>query len=118
MTTTLSTRDQEIVPGISKRRQGPDQRRAQSRDEAGATSEGFLTDDLALATVLGMQGYDTSNLVRRRQDSRLAEWYFERDNHLDEIVREYRSGSHSVEPGRFIKKLHSVRRQLYTFLDH
>jgi hypothetical protein len=77
----------------------------------------FCTDDLALATVLCMQGFDTSRLVRPKKNSRQAEWEFDRDDRLDKIVSDYNSGTHQVEPRQFMSTLKRVRRQLYLFLD-
>jgi hypothetical protein len=65
-----------------------------------------------------MQGFGASRLVRKRQDSRQAEWQFDRDDRLDKIVSEYNSGTHQVEPRQFMSTLKKVRRQLYGFLDH
>jgi hypothetical protein len=76
----------------------------------------FCTDDLALATVLCMQGYDTSGL-ERIGTSRQAEWKFDRDDQLDQMVRDYNSGTHRVEPRQFMSTLKRVRKQLYSFLD-
>lgn len=75
----------------------------------------FCTDDLALATVLCMQGFDTSGLVWKKRTSRQAEWLFDRDDRLDKIVSEYNSGTHQVEPRQFMTTLKKVRKQLYAF---
>lgn len=64
-----------------------------------------------------MQGYDTGGLVRPKQQSRQAEWRFDRDDRLDKIVSDYNSGTHQVEPRQFMSTLKRVRRQLYVFLD-
>lgn len=77
----------------------------------------FCTDDLALATVLCMQGFDTGTIVQKSKNSRQAEWQFDRDGRLDQIVSNYNSGTHQVEPRQFMTTLKKVRRQLYGFLD-
>lgn len=64
-----------------------------------------------------MQGFDTSALVMPKQDSRQAEWQFDRDDRLDKIVSEYNLGTLKVEPRQFMSTLKRVRRQLYAFLD-
>jgi len=91
--------------------------RIPSSSQQSAAANLFYTDDLALATVLCMQGYDTGGLSRKREDSRQAEWMFGRNDQLDEIVRDYNSGTHRVEPRQFMSTLKKVRRQLYSFLD-
>ncbi|MBS0550728.1 MAG: hypothetical protein JSR24_23475 [Proteobacteria bacterium] len=83
----------------------------------GTNAEKFRTNDLALATVLCMQGYDTTRLVRKRQDRQEAEWEFDRDDRLDKVVIEYGAGTHQVEPRHFMANLQKVRKQLYGFLD-
>lgn len=84
-----------------------------------APADVFCTDDLALATILCMQGFDTTRLVWKNQNSRSqqAEWEFDRDERLDKIVSDYNSGTHRVEPRQFMTHLKKVRRGLYAFLD-
>lgn len=64
-----------------------------------------------------MQGFDTSGLVWKEQGRRQAEWEFDRDERLDQIVSNYNSGTHQVEPRQFMTTLKKVRKQLYAFLD-
>lgn len=64
-----------------------------------------------------MQGYDTSSLVWKSADRRQAEWQFDRDDRLDQLVSDYNSGTHRVEPRQFMTNLKKVRKQLYAFID-
>lgn len=89
-----------------------------SSQQPAVAGQVFRTDDLALATVLCMQGYDTSGLKTISPDSRQAEWAFDRDDRLDKIVSDYNSGTHQVEPRQFMTTLKRVRKQLYHFLDN
>lgn len=75
----------------------------------------FRTDDLALATVLGIEGQPHDRL---EMDGDGAEWVFDDCEELRAVVEMYGRNKSRVEPRRFMREVRSVRDELYAFLDN
>ncbi len=74
------------------------------------------TDEMSLAVVLSMEGYD---LLMVRQ-GRVVIWVIpenDADESAHEIVHEYVSGAYRVEPRNFMREVREVRTRLYDFLN-
>lgn len=72
------------------------------------------TDDLALATVLRVRGFDHDRL---ELDGETARWVFTGDGELHATVRQYNAGECMVEPRRYNRTLRETRRILFKFLN-
>jgi hypothetical protein len=73
----------------------------------------FHTNDLALATVLHVEGRKMERL--ELQDG-VAFWVFELSPQYRRIVDEYEAKTYRVEPKTYNQTLRHVRRELFTFL--
>jgi Domain of unknown function (DUF5659) len=76
------------------------------------------TDDMVLATVLKMHGYECE-LTKSTGSSERVYWVCENtDAALTALVNEYIHGEYRVEPQEFIKRVREVRQALYKFIGH
>src|SRR5580765_5433536 len=74
------------------------------------------TEEMSLATVLRMHGYEPKMDKRGRR----VVWVVEEDavdDYLKDLIREYLSGELRIEPRRFVREFTLVRMELYNFLD-
>lgn len=76
----------------------------------------FETQDLTLAGVLHLHGFDTPTM--RRVGAKRGAWVYERDAYLDELVRDYNAGTVNVEPRKLMNAVGKVRSDLYRYLGH
>lgn len=74
----------------------------------------FRTSDMTLASLLCLEGF-SGEIQRTSPRSKEAEWVFERDEKLDQVVTGYVSGDYRVEPKQFMQQLTKVRRDLHDF---
>jgi hypothetical protein len=81
----------------------------------GTAMKTIRTDDLALATVLHIRGFEPD---RFELDGEKALWVFSGDGDLHATIRQYNAGECLVEPRRYNKALRETRRALFTFLHH
>lgn len=75
------------------------------------------TDDLALATVLFLHGYNP----RMERGRRGVVWILSKDEvddaeFVEDLVTDYIAGGCRVEPRRFARELGAVRSNMYMFL--
>lgn len=79
----------------------------------------FKTDDMALATVLSINGYEYK-LVKLTNSKAL--WAFthtdEQEDDFDTLLDAFDSYECAVEPRQFVLKLAEIRSELYTFLPN
>lgn len=80
------------------------------------TEDRFETEDLTLAGVLHMHGFDAPTM--RRVGAKRCAWVYDRDAYLDELVRDYNSGTCNVEPRKLTATLGRVRSAMYKYLGH
>lgn len=78
------------------------------------------TDDMALATVLSLNGYTPEPRRSKPGDSRVI-WVIEYDDNtnvilLENVVNEYIQGECRVEPMEFLRRVRRVRKELYSLL--
>lgn len=80
-------------------------------------AEGHIkTDDLTLACVLIMHGY---NPIMSKKDGGGCEWIVAADDvdeYAEGVCEEYVRGAVRVEPRRFMREMKNVRHDMYTFL--
>jgi len=77
----------------------------------------FRTDDLALATVLSIEGY---RLAMEKTLETTVVWVVndeDADDDLASLVEEYLGNRYRVEPRAFVKELHVVRSRMYELLN-
>lgn len=72
----------------------------------------FITEDLALASFLHMEGYQFSIDCQGRK----AWFVFAPDNDLESTVADYRDGVAEVEPRQFTQATGHVRKRMYEAL--
>jgi hypothetical protein len=73
------------------------------------------TDDMCLATVLVMHGF---NPIMERRDGQVI-WHLSDDEAGDdaqELIEEYVAGACRVDPRRFMREVGNVRKDMYRFL--
>jgi len=71
------------------------------------------TDDLALATLLRIRGFEPDGF---ELNGTKALWVFTGDGELHATIRQYQAGEALVEPRRYNRVLRETRQRLFAFL--
>jgi len=77
----------------------------------------YKTTDMALATVLTMNGY-TPRMGRVGREVEFTIACDDVDGFMEQLVEDYIDGSCRVEPKRFVRELRAVRKDVYRLMDH
>lgn len=77
----------------------------------------YKTNDMALATVLCMNGY-TPVMHRVGRDVEFTITQEDVDEFMEQLVDDYVRGACRVEPKRFVRELRAIRKDVYRLMEH